>query len=107
MFDYTSAVTRGAALLDDAVKTGLLDAGWEERIDTDTLRLSSCHDCVLGQLAGHYATGMSSLFDGLDTDDINHASEYGFNVPLDDSKADYAPLTKAWVDEIQSRRSRS
>lgn len=39
-------VTKGAAHLDRVVP------GWFHRVDIGTLTLSSCEDCVLGQLAG-------------------------------------------------------
>jgi len=45
---YKERVARGAALLDE------LAPGWHKQIDLNTLKLSSCTDCVCGQLA--YAT---------------------------------------------------
>jgi len=39
-------VARGAALLDEKIP------GWFRSVDVDTLQISSCHLCVLGQLSG-------------------------------------------------------
>lgn len=46
---YKDRVARGAALLDKSMP------GWHRNIDLDALELSSCTDCVCGQLA--YAAG--------------------------------------------------
>ncbi len=88
-------VANGAALLDEHLP------GWHERIDLDTLDISSCDKCMLGQLFGRYGIGKDAL--GLKTGD-NH----GFALPYSmfDS-LNWGVLDKAWADEIGSRRAKA
>lgn len=49
-------VMSAAALLDD------IRPGWARQINPDKLHLSSCIDCVLGQVFGSYSFGRSRLY---------------------------------------------
>jgi len=57
---YKERVARGAMLLDYLVP------GWHKKIDLDRLRLSSCTDCVCGQLA--FTTASKAIKRELDYD---------------------------------------
>lgn len=61
---------RGATLLDSK------NPGWfkNQFIDSKSIRMISCLDCVLGQLYGYYGTGINSL--GIKSD--LQASHFGF-----------------------------
>jgi hypothetical protein len=94
----------GATYLD------LVRPGWAGEINLDTLSLSSCEVCVLGQLYGNYWRGAEHLFamratgtltGRADTGCEAAATEAGFNLPED--VTDYAPLTAAWKREIRKR----
>lgn len=52
---YRARVAQGAALLDREVPD------WWRRINLDTLRMSACSSCVLGQLYGDYDIGLDQL----------------------------------------------
>lgn len=39
-------------------------ADWPDRVDVDTLNMSSHHDCVLGQVFGDYDRGLYALYGG-------------------------------------------
>lgn len=62
-----NAVKSAAAYLDKYAAEGeisWLDKDWRTRIDTSMLRMSSCIDCVLGQLqGGSFDTAVSDLQD--------------------------------------------
>ena len=47
MTNYYRTLVKDAALMLDEV-----EPGWEKRIDPKTLRMSSCANCVLGQIFG-------------------------------------------------------
>lgn len=98
----------GALLLD------LLQPGWADRIDTESLDLASCQVCVLGQLFGEYEYGAAKVFamrfEGLDnvrSEREKAAGDAGFcvarEVSYDDSGPAYRRLTAAWKREIDKR----
>ena len=49
--------------------------GWKEKIDLDTLELSSCLNCVLGQLYGHFDNSPFAE----DGPEYLHGKEFGFD----------------------------
>ena len=71
-------------MFEDRIKRGveLLDKhnpGWQNKIDSIKLTMSSCRNCILGQLYGHYDAGVGIL--GI----RGSVSPYGFcqsDVPL-------------------------
>ena len=75
-------VQRGAAFLDEHVP------GWRAHIDPYTLDLSYCRQCVLGQVFGSYANGITLL--RLSDRD---ASRLGFNTW---GRQTFDRLTEAW-----------
>lgn len=82
-------VMRGAALLDEKVP------GWRERVNPDTLDMSSDRNCVLGQLYDWYALGLQTL--GVTT--VIEATRYGFDVAYNVVQRDRTQtpaLTDAW-----------
>lgn len=87
--DARELVESGAAFLDERVPD------WREKIDTGKLRINSLRDCVLGQLAGWYFTGLNEL--GITP---AKAFDYGF-VEADGATA--SELEQAWTDEIMGR----
>jgi hypothetical protein len=87
----------------DRVSAGidLLDRetpGWDKDIDLDALRLSSCEQCVLGQLYGTFGDGL----DFLDLHD-DSAARLGFQLYEGEGNL-YGTLTDAWVAAICARR---
>lgn len=80
---------RGAAWLDQEMP------GWANRIDTETLWLGSCTQCVLGQLYGH--------IDKCPHTEEQWEDDNGFNLPLEEADS-WAELNDAWLHEIQKRR---
>lgn len=92
----------GAKLLD------LFRPGWAERVNPNTLDLSSCFSCVLGQEFGEYGAGSEKLFAmRADTDGFEgreEASEQaGFVINNGDEHTNYINLTRAWKREIDKR----
>jgi len=98
------AVGYGVRLLDEEVPD------WRERVDPETLDMSSYEHCMLGQLyENDMGLGVQSL-------DIAAPASYGFDLPTSaawwlDSVADAATLqisfwrtlTDLWVEELNSR----
>lgn len=91
-------VERGADLLDET------EPKWFKRVNMNNLRMGSCTQCVLGQVAGHYFHGIRYLLH-IET---NEAIEHGFE--LDDHYNDiassemyYTHLDELWLKEIKSR----
>lgn len=122
MQDFKENVARGVALLDEK------KPGWYKQIDVKKLHLSSCTDCVLGQLYGSeadlgqkcgpnslagliagsgYCLGTYTL--GLTSWEGDLPAKHGFSIeiPRCDSDCgynrDWAGLTKAWVDAINAK----
>jgi hypothetical protein len=95
MDDMFLAVQAGAKLLDEK------RPGWPQGINTERLNVSNTLDCVLGQVYGHFDTGLGDL--GLDWVE-NEDEPYGFSLPLfRREEVTYAALTDAWRDEIGLR----
>lgn len=68
-----SDVVAAAAFLDKNYS----DKNWRYKINTDTLNMSSCKDCILGQLFGDYDEGYDKL-QSIDYDgwtDVSHSFE--------------------------------
>lgn len=78
--DYKIAVSNGINLLDRE------EPGWRDNIDTDTLDVSDCTQCILAQVYGHFNTGLNRL------DMWDHPDDYGFALV----GGDYAQLTDQW-----------
>lgn len=108
----------------DRVKAGaiLLDGikpGWFKNIDVFSLDLSTCEDCILGQLFGDYDGFREVLFplqEGESTQ--KHADRtYPFmvsrgfcgdiHIPYDKYWGYFDELKKAWINEIDSRLNAS
>lgn len=85
-------VAKGAALLD------LKYAGWADKINSETLYMDSCANCVVGQLLGSF-DDVEDL--GIDVDD---SWEYGFyHSPHRHHADDYKELEETWLREINKR----
>lgn len=94
-------VERGAALLDKH------NPDWYMAVSLQGLRMSSCSECVLGQLYGDYGAGLDKVMPGhtLDTGD------YGFMLTPEQLKefagwANETGRTAAW-DELRSEWTRA
>ena len=83
-------VARGAALLDRE------RPGWPERIDLDTLQLSSACFCIRGQLVG--CSVIWDVIPGLEGGKSH--TEHGF---IADSQSQYELLQEAWLSAIADR----
>jgi hypothetical protein len=85
------AVKKGVYLLDEQFPE------WRQKIDLDSLELSSGHCCVLGQLYGYYSWGQRQL--GLD-----NPSMFGFEVPSENVEYQrslaYDALNELWAEHI-------
>ena len=88
-------VARGAQLLDREGPTG-----WREQIECDTLDLSDCKQCILGQLYGDYEPGLYKLrvYDG--TPQGFERANTDTPTPIASAKRQYARLTAAWRREL-------
>lgn len=116
-FDVKTArrrVQAGATLLD------LREPDWYTHIDEAQLLMSSCHECLLGQLyelravkarysGTPYGFGLKTLGLGCGNDD----AEYGFDVPIATDEQGYSDgemdmahnqLADLWRVEIRRRR---
>jgi hypothetical protein len=72
--------------------------GWAAAIDRGRLRMSSCLECVLGQLYGEYERGKGAL--GIDgAFDEGGAYDLGFNAIAHE----YPALRRLWLEEIDRR----
>lgn len=96
-------VLAGAAWLDNQ-----MGGAWDACVDVDTLVLSHCQRCVLGQLYGDFEHAMT--LEGLSDDDARH---YGFVLSPYSPDADhriseyptaYHLLTEVWLQVITERR---
>lgn len=117
-------VANGAKLLDSKI------AGWWHQIDLEALHLSSCLDCMLGQLFGSYDKGLTDLgITETQAQSLGFNAHGGLNVcPIDsgdipgESLAEmmtrmnasddywnkvYAELAHLWRLEITSRQTES
>lgn len=106
-------VARGAAFLDQRYP------GWEDRIDLGTLTLSSCTQCVLGQLIPGFHWENKLIHERLTFADatacgfmMRGGDEFAMflkSLKDDYELADrlwYQPLQDAWVALIVERRAR-
>lgn len=106
-------VAAGAALLDAHIP------GWAGLVNLATLRLESCHDCVMGQLYGYYGKGVDRLFAiagadvfidparfGFVSPDIGDVTELGYRAGLFTYQIEYYynDLREVWTAEILKRR---
>lgn len=90
----TTAVEEGVKLLDYA------QPGWWNHIDLDTLDMSGCYSCILGQLYGSYVIGREDL--GINTCE---GDLYGFDTLQGEGRM--AQLQFMWVEVINARRATS
>lgn len=93
-------VQEGALLLDRELP------GWYTKVNPDTLQMSSCTKCVLGQLYGSDNTvgtgfdiGQEFLF-GEDAEFTDQAEKFGFDAEC----GEYEQLRGRWKHEIGLRR---
>ena len=90
-------VARGAELLDS------IRPGWRKEVDLDRLDLSSCHECVLGQLFGGYTYGEDELQRAVPDFYYDHSVSigafYGFSKTIREDFR-WEDLNKAWREEI-------
>lgn len=95
---YETNAPMGADLLDR------VRPGWADKIDVETLDLSSCTRCVLGQMYGDYDIGLRALWPvglgGL----LGFAQRHGF-VPYSPGRG--AELQAEWTELIRERRALS
>lgn len=106
---YEAQIARGAELLDRYVR-----GDWRSRLNTASLEMGSCSDCVVGQLfgptvdGGEY-TGALRLMGA--PSDIRlraiWASDHGFDALPEDgrirshgNKIDYDGLREAWLEYL-------
>ena len=47
-------VDLAAAVRDTAMDLDLTDGAWYQLVKTESLSFSSCHDCIIGQVRGHF-----------------------------------------------------
>lgn len=81
-------VKLGAKLLDKKIP------GWRKKIDLNDFDMTTCQECVLGQLTEHYALGLGQL--GIE----GESEEHGFSAAYSE---DWGDLQKLWVEEIISQ----
>lgn len=97
METLTHAAAKGADLLDED------RPGWATMIDLDTLDVSDLANCPLGQVYGQFTSSLYRL--GIDP---SLASEFGFDLSGRSSREEedeqFTHLTRAWTEEILSRR---
>lgn len=89
-------VARGTALL-DARKPG-----WAFHIDLVTLDMTSCYQCVLGQLYGRYSEGLERL-DILDEGDWQHGFDAKTGTARRDVTEQIAEINRLWRDLVETR----
>lgn len=95
--DYRAEVARGIALLDEVAP------GWRERVDVDRLRTESCTRCALGQVFGHYYTGIDRLAAAVTVGGTGLvAYAYGFDIRpgYTPHRAEYDLLDRAWKEAL-------
>lgn len=90
-------VQTGAALLDRE------RPGWEQKIDSATLDLNTCTQCILAQVFGSYQAGVAALVPTLwfehRSNHLPWVFAHGFSVPTGDPNT----LIPLWREEIASR----
>jgi hypothetical protein len=88
MDDIVANVERGMQFLDERI------SNWIDAIDIDSLLLSSCKKCILGQLFNHFYDGVYHLHITFPP------SSLGFNIV----SGTYADLTKVWQEALKKRK---
>lgn len=89
-------VARGVALLDEK------RPGWERLIQLGSLNLSTCHECVLGQLGGTFGTFLGAMFPQTSHPErMDLAYRCGFYAHGEG----YSTLQSEWVRAIEARIS--
>lgn len=88
---FETQIARGVEYLDQ--KEG---PDWVERINLDTLELSSSCNCVIGQLYESFHGQFSTE---------EEASELGFCIPYNKPGIWYIDLTRAWKEKIKQLRA--
>jgi hypothetical protein len=89
MGDIVANIERGMQFLDARI------SNWTDAIDIDNLRLSSCTNCILGQLFKDFSVGVEHLHIPFNPGSL------GFNIV---SGTTYADLTKTWKEAIKKRK---
>jgi hypothetical protein len=86
-------IARGVKLLDDKMPN------WRSKINRKKFLIAEGHDCILGQLYGHFTRGMSKLNMAL-----SQAVDYGFGIIVAgtwEKNVSYVEnLQAAWVAEL-------
>jgi hypothetical protein len=83
---------RGAEFLDNE------DPDWYKKVDRQTLRMSDCVQCVLGQLYGSYVAACRELDFVTGT-----AVSLGFDKLIGGYEDYWDYLNAAWINEISDR----
>lgn len=92
-------VARGAAVFDEMLP------GWHQWINLDRLDISSCEDCVVGQLVGDYRFNAERVreFIRMRTGQpVSILTDYGLTSEI---SGDMELLTQSWIDLIEKRRA--
>jgi len=109
---YQKRIERGMAWLDQHFQD------WVWRVNLDTLALSNCDGCVLGQLCG-FGEGKILLVGGLKNrrERCQMVTAHGFSLYGDteleyantllDVRRAYTPLTAEWKEAIRKKRTTS
>lgn len=93
MSTVAERVAAGATVLDEHAPD------WVDRISLADLNIGSCRRCVLGQVFGHYFTGLDKL--GLRG--VALAVEHGFSTP----RRQAGELTAEWYRLVEARRAQA
>lgn len=95
---YEENVRRGMVWLDEN-----FGPHWLDRVSLDSLYLSDCCLCVLGQICGDFDEAMTNY--ELDGDDV---TAFGFNlgIPARDQHPQWQELTATWKAAILAERAR-
>jgi hypothetical protein len=103
---FRDRVERGAALLDSLPEMG----GWRDRINQDSLAMSSCDECILGQLYGEYIEGFRRLILSKPASVLFRGSDHGFTLPSDEQwdpvgvvQGRFQSLAQCWRDYINEK----
>lgn len=83
-------IKKGARFLDKKVPK------WWRKINTSTLDIDSCEDCILGQLFGYYENGIKEL--NLETGKNTDGMAFNNLNPGNPQQTNF------WIDEILKRR---
>lgn len=101
MKEATERVARGAELLDRKLPD------WWQRIDVETLDITSSYFCILGQQfpwENDSALGVTPYGFGLRQLQIEESVENGFTPPYVNWAQDAVALREAWIAIIQERQ---